>query len=89
MPRYYLHVCNGTGFIEDQKGVVLPGAEAAREKAIEAAREVMAGDLREGELDLSSFVEVEDEEKKLLFTIQFIDAVKLTSRHTGEASRRR
>ena len=49
----------------------------------------MANDLRSGELDLSSFIEVEDENKKLLFTIQFIDAVKLTSRHTGEANRLR
>src|SRR5690349_6448773 len=88
MPRYYMHVCNGTGFIEDQEGIVLPDASVARDKAIDAAREVMAKDLRGGELDLSSFVEVEDEKKQLLFTIQFIDAVKLISKHTGEAQTR-
>jgi hypothetical protein len=29
---------------------------------------------------------VEDADKKLQFTIQFIDAVKLVSRHMGEAN---
>lgn len=87
MPRYYMHICNGAGFVEDEQGVELADHEAARQRAIEAARDVMANDLRGGELDLSSFIEVEDEAKQLLFTIQFIDAVKLTSRHVGEARR--
>lgn len=81
MPRYYMHVCNGNGFVEDQEGVELADRNAARAKAIEAARDVMAGDLRRGELDLSSFIEVEDEGHELLFTLHFADAVKLTSRH--------
>ena len=89
MPRYFLHVCNGTGFVEDEEGLELRDEDAARAKAIEAARDVMANDLRGGELDLSSFIEVEDEGRKLLFTVQFIDAVKLTTHHTGEANRRR
>ena len=49
----------------------------------------MANDLRGGELDLSSFIEVENSDRKLLFTVQFIDAVKLTTRHTGQANRPR
>ena len=89
MPRYYMHVCNGTGFVEDEEGVELLDEATARQKAIEAARDVMANDLRGGELDLSSFIEVEDKNRQLLFTIQFIDAVNLTTRHTGEANRPR
>ena len=89
MPRYYMHICNGTGFLEDEEGRELPNQAAAREAAIMAARDVMANDLRGGELDLSSFIEVEDENKQLVFTLQFIDAVNLTTRHTGEANRRR
>jgi hypothetical protein len=76
-----MHVCNGNGFVEDQEGVDLPNQEAARSKAVEAARDVMAGDLRKGELDLSSFIEVEDEERNLLFTLHFSEAVRMTSRH--------
>lgn len=81
MPRYFMHVCNGSGFVEDQEGVDLPDRDAARAKAIEAARDIMAGDLRKGELDLSSFIEVEDEGRNLLFTLHFTEAVKLTARH--------
>jgi hypothetical protein len=81
MPLFYMHVCNGNGFVEDQEGVELADGDMARVRAIEAARDVMAGDLRRGELDLSSFIEVEDEEHNLLFTLHFSDAVKLTARH--------
>jgi len=41
---------------------------------------VMASDLREGQLDLNSFIEVEDEAHKLLFTITFGDAVNVIER---------
>ena len=81
MPRFYMHVCNGNGFVEDQEGVDLPDRDTARSKAVEAARDIMAGDLRKGELDLSSFIEVEDEAHSLLFTLHFSEAVNLTSRH--------
>jgi len=81
MPLFFMHVCNGNGFVEDQEGVELADGDMARAKAVEAARDVMAGDLRKGELDLSSFIEVEDEGHNLLFTLHFSEAVKLTSRH--------
>jgi hypothetical protein len=81
MPLFYMHVCNGSGFVEDQEGVELPDREAARKKAVESARDVMAGDLRKGELDLSSFIEVEDAEHNLLFTLHFSEAVNLTRHH--------
>jgi hypothetical protein len=81
MPRYYMHVCNGTGFVEDEEGRVLPDDESARDQAIRAARGIMASDLERGELDLSSFIEVENETKELIFTVMFSDAVKLTHRH--------
>lgn len=88
MPRYYMHICDGTGFVEDEEGVELLDDATARRKATEAARDVMANDLRAGELDFSSFIEVENENRQLLFTVQFTDAVKLTRRQT-EADRPR
>ena len=75
MPRFYFHISNGHGFIEDEEGVELPDEQAARSNAIEAARDVMAGDLREGLLDLGWFIEVEDEAHRLLFTLTFAEAV--------------
>ena len=81
MPLYYMHVCNGAGFVEDEEGRDLPDDATAHSEAIAAARDIMGADLRNGELDLSSFIEVEDENRKLLFTIHFADAVKIYS-HT-------
>ena len=85
MPRYYLHICNGTGFVEDSEGQVLPNAEAARKKAIEALREIMAEELRAGDLNMASFIEIEDEQHGLITTVQFLDAVAVK---TDRAQRR-
>jgi hypothetical protein len=48
----------------------------------------MMGDIRDGRLDLSSFIEVEDEEHKLLFTLTFADAVRVTGRRHGRPGKR-
>lgn len=61
MPMFYLHMCDGNGFVEDDEGLVLQDEATARKTAISGARDIMAGDVRRGELDLSSFIEVEDQ----------------------------
>jgi hypothetical protein len=81
MPRYYFHVCNGNGFVQDEEGEELPNVDAARLAAIRSARSIMASDVQRGILDLSSFIEIEDSEKRLVLTLGFQDAVDLTQRH--------
>lgn len=75
MPLFYLHMCDGNGFTEDEEGLVLENADGARQKAISGARDIMASDVRRGELDLSSFIEVEDENHQWLFTVTFAEAI--------------
>lgn len=89
MPRFYLHISDGHEFIEDEEGMELKDAEAAREEAIRGARDVMAEDIRSGELNLSSFIEVEDEEGRWLLTISFGEVVELTQRHPTPSDGRR
>jgi hypothetical protein len=84
MPRYYLHMSDGNGFIEDEEGIDLPDAEAARATALRCARDVMMGEVRSGTLDLTSFIEVEDEQRKLLFTLTFADALEVR-RYSGKS----
>lgn len=79
MPRYYFHVCNGSGFTEDQKGQELPNQEAARKVAIRGLRDISAGELRRGEMNLGSFIEVEDGAHRLIMTVAFSDAVRLAN----------
>ncbi|HEX8571326.1 MAG TPA: hypothetical protein VF759_01095 [Allosphingosinicella sp.] len=83
MPRYYLSVCNGNGFVEDVEGQELPDLEAARAEAIRSARSIMASDVQRGMLDLSSFIEIEDCDHQLVHTLGFEEAVDLTQRHQG------
>ncbi|MEA1015581.1 hypothetical protein SH593_13620 [Sphingosinicella sp. LY1275] len=63
------------GFTEDEEGSDLPDASAAREKAIAGARGIMAAEIQLGDLDLGSFIEVEDESRNYLFTVTFADAI--------------
>lgn len=84
MPRYYLHICNGTGFVEDEEGQELADPQAARNVAVEGLRDILAGELRSGNLNTASFIEVEDEEHQWVATVSFQEAVQVT----GEAPTR-
>jgi len=42
MPRFFLHIDNGTQRIEDEEGSELPNVEAAREEALGSARQLWA-----------------------------------------------
>jgi hypothetical protein len=77
VPRFYFHLCDGTGFVEDEEGSLFANAEAARRAAVQNARGVMTGDVARGQLDLTSFIEVEDENHALLFTLHFKDALQV------------
>jgi hypothetical protein len=45
MARYYLHICNGTGFVEDEEGAELPGDQEARHLAVQGARDLMSSEI--------------------------------------------
>lgn len=74
MPRFFFHVCNGNGFVEDEEGRDLPGEAAARSAALDGARDIMAEEMRSGQLNPASFIEVEDADRKHLFTLLFSEA---------------
>jgi hypothetical protein len=80
MPRYYMHICNENGFTEDDEGLKLPNLSAAREKAVEGLKDVLAHELRKGDLDLGSFIEIEDQQRHLLMTIHLSDVVRVYGR---------
>ena len=78
MPLFYFHVCNGTGLAEDEEGRELPDVEAARAEALRGARSIMSEEMRDGQLNLASFIEVEDESRRHLFTLPFEDAFRIS-----------
>jgi hypothetical protein len=77
VPRFYFHVCNGSGFTEDEEGTEHPDLAAARVNAIRGLRDIMAGELQGGDLSLGSFVEIEDENHQLVTTVLFDEALKV------------
>ncbi|HEX8258118.1 MAG TPA: hypothetical protein VF589_10835 [Allosphingosinicella sp.] len=79
MPRFYFHVCNGNGFTEDSGGKVLPDLPAARQEAITSLRSILAADMNMGHVNMSSFIEIEDDEHRLMMTIQFMDAIEIST----------
>lgn len=86
VPTFYFHVCDGGGFFEDEEGRDLPGVEAAKAEAVRGLRDLMAGALQAGELNLASFIELEDENHHLIATVLVQDAIRLTS-EPGESPR--
>jgi hypothetical protein len=81
MPLFYLQLWNGNSFTEDEAGCELSDLAAARKRAIEGLRDVMAGELRRGELNLGACIEIEDESHTIVMTVQFAEAVRVTTRH--------
>jgi hypothetical protein len=79
MPRFYFHVSNASGFTEDQQGREMRDLKAAHAAALQDARAMMAEELMKGEIDLGSFIEIEDENHKLMFTLTFHEAVSVKS----------
>ena len=79
MPRYYFHICDDRGFTEDLEGQELPDEQSARTEAIRGLRDIAAGEMKRGEMNLGSFIEVEDDAHRLVMTVDFADAVRLAN----------
>jgi hypothetical protein len=79
MPIFYLHVCDGGGFVEDLDGQHHPTVEAARTAAVTGLRDLLSGELRNGTLNMASFIEIEDESHMLVATVSFEDAVRTST----------
>jgi hypothetical protein len=71
MPRYFLHVNNSIGFVEDEEGVELPDLDAAREKAAAGVRSIIADEVLHGRADLRGRIDVADEEGRVLLSLPF------------------
>ena len=77
MPRYFFHVCDGSGVTKDEEGLELSDVDAARREALRGARALMADEIQQGFLTLASLIDVDDEAGRQLFRIRFADAVEV------------
>jgi hypothetical protein len=88
VPTFYFHLSDADGFFEDEDGRELSDAEEAYKEALRGLRDLMAGGMQSGEVNLASFIEIEDESHELIATVFVQDAVRLTDQR-GRSPRRR
>jgi hypothetical protein len=77
MPRFYFHVFNDVVTTDDE-GLDLPDLDAAREQALESARELVCDAVHKGHLNLDHRIEIEDEKGDRLLVLTFRDAFTVT-----------
>lgn len=77
MPHFRFHVRNDVDAPDDE-GQDLDNLAAAHLKAIDYARDLAASAVRQGRLDLTHRIDVEDDAGELLLTVTFADAVDIS-----------
>ena len=76
MPRFFFNVYDERTTI-DEVGQELPDLAAAREAAVEEARAILGDEARNGRIDLSHRIEVEDENRRPVLLLPFSAAVEI------------
>jgi hypothetical protein len=76
MPLYFMHLRDGKDEVLDPEGVEMP-SEAVAGVALLAARDCMAGDVKQGKLDLHYRIDVHDEDGNIVHTLSFADAIEI------------
>jgi hypothetical protein len=77
MPRFYFHVFNDVVAM-DEEGIELPDLAAAREQAMDGARELVCEAINKGHLNLDHRIEVTDEAGETLTIVSYRDAFTMT-----------
>ena len=77
MPRYYLHLRDGSDELLDSDGSEFADADALRKGVLFTVRDIMAGDIRNGVLDLRFRIDAEDEGGLLIHSMPFKHALNI------------
>jgi hypothetical protein len=75
MPKYFMHLRDGTDETLDPEGVMLP-EEAVAGAALMAARDCMAGEILNGRVDLGYRIDVHAEDGSVVHSLTFAEAVE-------------
>ena len=75
MTHYFFHICSRTEHIKDLEGGDFDTLHAALTEARLAAREMLAEDVRKGQIDETRLFEIVDERGQLVASMPFSDAI--------------
>ena len=78
MARYYFNIRNDVD-TDDAEGVELPDLDAAREHAMDGARDLVCADIKKGYLNLDHRIIVTDERGDEVLTLTFRQAFEFRS----------
>lgn len=78
MARYFYNLHELNQVIEDEEGSEAIDDAAANKLAVMAARDVMVGCVRNGELCVAWFIEIQDVIRRTVAIVKFKDAVEIT-----------
>ena len=73
MPRFFFHLRDRVGLIEDLEGSEWPDFKAARSEALASARELLAAQLKANQTDGVEQLEICDALGHMLATVQLRD----------------
>lgn len=77
MARYLMHLRNGTDETLDPEGMEFANVEALRQAVLFTARDLMAGDIRNGMIDLRFRIDAEDEDGAIVYSLPFRHALNI------------
>ena len=77
MARYFMHLRDGTDELLDPEGIDLGSIEAVRKSVMTDARDVLAGDLRNGVVDLRYRIDAENEGGEIVYSLAFRHAFSI------------
>jgi hypothetical protein len=77
MSRYFLHLRDGVDELIDPDGREYHDIDELKAAVLLTVRDVMAGDIRNGVIDLRYRIDAEDEQGKIVYTLAFKHAVNI------------
>ena len=79
MPRYFMHLRDGSDELLDEEGKTFDTLDALRSAVLATARDVITGDVTGGLIDLRFWIDAEDENGSIVYSLPFKHAVSIIS----------
>jgi hypothetical protein len=76
--RYFFHLCDGRDTLIDPDGRELTDFTSVADLALKEARAMISQDALGGRIMLNQYIEVRDQDGKLVHKVEFTDAVTIT-----------
>jgi hypothetical protein len=77
MARYFLHLRNSTDECLDPEGQDFPDLDSLRTAVLSCARDLVAGDIRNGIIDLRFRIDAENPHGETVYSLPFRHAVSI------------